>query len=287
VLTGKAISNPNGFSWIVTANFFTFIRKWVSDANPDNWQHNGTRIDLVYGDAFERTPDGKFVIDPSSGLYNRIQEEGGTSANKIFGHSDPDWQWGVTNTISYKNLSLRFQFDGIVGGVIQDYVRKKTLQGGRHAETAEGAYGAARPSDEANIPAYTGVGVNLTGAPIQLDPVSGVITNYKSLTETVNTTKSLVQPFVYNLSSVPDLDMIKKTYVKLRELVLTYNFSPKIFGPKAFVQKASFSFVGRNLLYFFPQRYKDIDVDQYTQDNESGLQTPTTRNFGFNLNFTF
>jgi hypothetical protein len=45
--------------------------------------------------------------------------------------------------------------------------------------------------------------------------------------------------------------------------------------------------VGRNLLYFFPDRYKDVDVDQYTQDSGSGLQTPTTRSFGFNLNLTF
>ena len=287
VLTGRPISNPRGFSWMITANFSTYVRKWVNDANPDSWQHNGTRIDLVYGDAFERTPDGKFVIDPTSGLYNRIQEEGGTSANKIYGHADPDWQWGVVNNVSYKSISLRFQFDGVVGGVLEDYVRHKTLQGGRHIEAASGAFGVARPSDEANVPAYTGDGVNLTGAPIQLDPVSGVITNYKDLTVTQNTTKSLVQPFVYNMASIPDLDMIKKTYVKLREVTLTYNFSPSLFGKHAFIQKATFSFVGRNLLYFFPNRYKDLDVDQYTQSSGSGLQTPTTRSFGFNLNFTF
>ena len=61
---------------------------------------------------------------------------------------------------------MRFQFDGMVGGVMEDYVRKKTLQGGRHIESATGAFGEARPFDEANIAAYTGEGVNLTGAPI-------------------------------------------------------------------------------------------------------------------------
>jgi TonB-linked SusC/RagA family outer membrane protein len=287
VLTAHPLSNPKGFSWNVIANFSTYVRKWVNDANPDSWQHNGTRIDLVYGDAFERTPDGKFVIDPTSGLYNRIQEEGGTSANKIYGHADPNWQWGVVNTVSYKNISLRFQFDGVVGGVLEDYVRHKTLQGGRHIEAATGAFGVARPSDEANIPAYTGVGVNLTGAPIQLDPITGVITNYKDLTVSQNTTKSLVQPFVYNMASIPDLDMIKKTYVKLREVTITYDFTQNLFGKRSFIQKATFSFVGRNLLYFFPNKYKDLDVDQYTQSSGSGLQTPTTRSFGFNLNFTF
>jgi TonB-linked SusC/RagA family outer membrane protein len=300
-LTGKALVNPHGLNWTVTANFFTYVKKWTNDANPDNWQHNGTRYDLVYGQGFVRAPDGKLVIDPSSGQYEDYSQVG-SSAQKIFGHSDPDWQWGVVNTFNYKSFSLRFQFDGMVGGVIDDYVRDKTLQGGRHKEAAEGAIGAARPSDEENIAAYTGQGVNLVGAPIALDPVSGKVTNMKQLTEVTNTTKSLVQPFVYEMSSIADLDIIKKTNAKLREVTLTYKFSPTAFGRKSFIQNATLSLVGRNLLYFFPQRYKDLDVDQYSQgvygtnsngtysstpSTSSGLQTPTTRSYGVNFNFSF
>ncbi len=295
VLTGKPFVNPKGFSWMVTANFFTYIRKWVSNSNPDNWEFNGRRIDLNYGDGFVRAPDGKLVIDPSSGVDIRYSDLG-SSAERIYGHSDPDWQWGLINTVSYKSFSLRFQFDGMVGGVIEDYVRVKTLQGGRHIEAATGAIGAARPSDEANIPAYVGPGVNLVGAPIALDPISGVITNMKQLTEQTNTTKSLVQPFVYNAASIADLNMISKTYAKLREVTFTYALPQRMLG-RSFIQAATVSLVGRNLLYFFPGRYKDIDVDQYSQNtvtnggyaNSSfpGLQTPTTRNFGFNLNLTF
>lgn len=286
VINGKPISNPHGLNWNVTANFSTYVRKWVNDANPDNYEYNGKRIDLVYGNGFVRTPDGKMVIDQSAGVYLRYSDLG-SSAQKIYGHSDPDWQWGVINTFSYKEFSLRFQFDGIVGGVMQDYIRKKTLQGGRHIESASGAFGVARPSDEANVAAYTGDGVNLTGAAIQLDPINGTITNYKDLTVQQNTTKSQVQPFVTRIASIPDLDIIKKTYVKLREITITYNLPDKVFGKKSFIQKASVSLVGRNLLYFFPNRYKDLDVDQYTQDSGSGLQTPTVRNYGFNFNLSF
>ncbi len=57
---------------------------------------------------------------------------------KNFGHSDPDWSWGVINNLGYKNFKLSFQFDGVVGGVFHDYVRQKTLQGGRHLETVQG-----------------------------------------------------------------------------------------------------------------------------------------------------
>ena len=285
-VSGKPIVNPQGFSWDVTANFFTYVRKWVSNSNPSNWSHNGSRYDLFYGNGFVRTPDGKMVIDPASGEYVRYSDLG-SPAQKIYGHSDPDWQWGLINTLSYKNLVLRFQFDGVVGGVLTDYVRQKTLQGGRHIEAATGALGAARPSDEANVAAYTGQGVNLTGAAIQLDPITGAVTNMKNLQQSTNTSKSLVQPFVYQAASIYDLTTISKTYVKLRELTLSYKVPKKTFGKNSAISDASISLVGRNLLYFFPSRYKDLDVDQYTQDAGSTLQTPTTRSFGFNLNFSF
>ena len=286
VVTGRPFVNPKGFSWNVTANFFTYIRKWAGISNPNNYEFNGKRIDLVYGDGFVRAPDGKLVIDPVSGLNEDYNNFVGSPALKVYGHADPNWQWGLINTLSYKTFSLRFQFDGLVGGVVEDYVRVKTLQGGRHIEAATGAIGAARPSDEANIPAYVGEGVNLVGAPITLDPISGKITNIKQLSEVPNTTKTLVQPYVYNQASIPDLNMINKTYVKLRELALSYNFPLHTTG-NSVIQKASISLVGRNLLYFFPNRYKDLDVDQYTQDSGSGLQTPTTRSYGLNFNLTF
>lgn len=294
--------DPKGFSWTVTANWFTYVRKWVSDANPDNYSHNGTRIDLVYGNAFVRTPSGQFVIDPTSGLQV-IDANTGSSALKVFGHSDPDWQWGIVNNLSYKSFSLRFQFDGAVGGVIQDGVRTKGLQGGTQVETVEGAYGVARPNDP-NGGSFVGQGVNLTGGAIQLDPKTEAITNYSQLTSSPNTTKATVQDYVYNSAIIPDLDVVKKTYGKLREVAITYVIPERIFGKTHFIQRATVSVVGRNLLYFFPTRYKDFDVDQYQTlapgaatlnpnsptaagSYTAGLQTPTTRSYGFNLNISF
>jgi hypothetical protein len=287
-LNASPFKNPKGFSWSILANWSTYIRKWTNLAVPNAWEYNGKRIDLVYGDAFVRTPDGKLVIDPTSGDPLRVESDLGSTGAKVYGHSDPDWQWAVINTVSYKAFSLRFQFDGQVGGVMQDYVRKKTLQGGREIETTQGALGAARPSDALGIPAYVGDGVNLTGAPIQVDPVTGAITNYKSLTETVNTTKAYVQGYVENgIASIPDGYTISKTYAKLREVTFTYTLPASVYNKLNFIRNASLSIVGRNLLYFFPNRYKDVDVDQYSQSNGSALQTPSTRNYGVNLTVSF
>jgi hypothetical protein len=61
----------------------------------------------------------------------------------------------------------------------------------------------------------------------------------------------------------------------------------------SFVKRASISFIGRNLLYFAEKT--DIDIEQYANyassgysvQGGSGLQTPTMRRYGFNINITF
>jgi hypothetical protein len=88
----------------------------------------------------------------------------------------------------------------------------------------------------------------------------------------------------------------------LRELTLSYKIPGSALGKKSVISDLSVSLVGRNLLYFFPKRYKDLDVDQYSQaaytqnsngtynttpSYASGLQTPTTRSYGVNVNFSF
>jgi hypothetical protein len=109
----------------------------------------------------------------------------------------------------------------------------------------------------------------------------------KDLSVSANKTPASVQGYVSRMASISDLDMISKTYAKLREVSLTYAIPSTLFGNKAFFKQASLSLVGRNLLYFFPSRYKDVDVDQYTQSSGSDLQTPTTRSYGVNLNLVF
>ena len=77
-------------------------------------------------------------------------------------------------------------------------------------------------------------------------------------------------------------------------MVLTYSLPQKFIKKNSFISKVDVSLVGRNLLYFFPDRFKDMDIDQYSgRDYSSGnsreynLQTPTTRSYGINLNIVF
>jgi TonB-linked SusC/RagA family outer membrane protein len=282
-LSGTPVTTAR-FTWNVNVNWATFVRKWIKHPNPDAWSKDGERVDLVYGEGFIRTPDGQ-LVHGTDGLLMRFRDAGQGGARRIFGHADPDWSWGITNSFSYKGFRLTFQFDGVVGGVFHDYVRQKTLQGGRHLETATGLWGQHRPNDVTGG-TLVAPGITVGGANIILDPVSGEITNMKDLTITQNNKATTVQNYSSRYANISELNIISKTFTKLREITLTYQLPASILG-RSFIQKAELSLVGRNLALFFPKKYKDVDPDQFTQSSSTDLQTPTTRRFGFNINLTF
>ncbi|MGN6417996.1 MAG: SusC/RagA family TonB-linked outer membrane protein [Pseudobacter sp.] len=281
-LSGSPVQNKN-FNWNVNVNWSTFVRTWIKHPTPDQWSKDGDRVDLYYGEGFIRTPDGQ-LVHGSDGLLMRFRDAGQGDAKRIFGHADPDWTWGVNNSFSYKSFRFSFQFDGVVGGVLHDYVRQKTLQGGRHIETSTGLWGQHRP-DDVKGGSLVAPGITLVGA-IQLDPVTGEITNMKDLQQKANTTATTVQNYSSRYANIAELNIISKTFAKLREITFTYTLPQNMLG-KSFIKKAEVSLVGRNLALFFPSKYKDVDPDQFTQSSGSDLQTPSTRRFGFNLNLTF
>jgi hypothetical protein len=115
--------------------------------------------------------------------------------------------------------------------------------------------------------------------------VDGKVTNYDKLQYATNTTATYLQDYISRYYGTDVADRISRTYVKLREVVLTYNI-PQTFLNKTFIKQANISFVGRNLLYFAERT--DIDIEQYAGNSGySGLQTPTSRRYGFNLNISF
>ena len=71
----------------------------------------------------------------------------------------------------------------------------------------------------------------------------------------------------------------------LREVVIGYSLPAGLLERNKFIKNASVSLVGRNLLYFAEKN--DIDLNQYISGGSSGLQTPSTRRYGVNLNLTF
>jgi hypothetical protein len=187
--------------------------------------------------------------------------------------------------VSYKSISLSFQFDGRVGGVIENYIQKQTFRGGRHIATVEGEMGLAREQDYLGVKSFVGEGVNITSGTPKVD-VEGNITNESELTfSSSNTNKTYLQDWISRYYNTNESNMISRSFTKLREVIITYNL-PQAMLDKTFINRASVSLVGRNLFYF--AETKDLDIEQYGgTEVGSGLQTPTTRRYGVNLNITF
>ena len=253
---------------------------FVSGNRGSQFINIGERIDQVFVATFQRTLDGQIINDAGGRpLVNGL----GTQV----GFANPDFVWGLNNRISYKNWALSFQFDGRVGGVIEDYIRRQTFRGGRNIETVEGALGIARDFDTQGIKSYVGEGVKISEGSPTFNSTTGAITNYDKLKFVGNDIKTYAQDYVSRYNSTAEGNLMSKTFSKLREVTLSYNF-PSNLLQKTFIKQASVSLVGRNLFYFIDSKHSGVDLDQYTGLNAStGLQTPTMKRFGINLNLTF
>ncbi len=281
-VSGSPVHKVNGFSWDISANYST-NQRYLKEIYPGVDKLNiylkvGDRLDKMYGSDFVRTSDGK-IINDASGRPIR------NSVAQYLGNANSDWVGAINNTFSYKNLSLKVQFDGRFGGQILDYVEKKTYQGGRHINTVLGEMGAARINDTKGIKSYVGEGVVVSNAQAIEYNSEGQVTNYDKLQFAPNSTATYLQDYISRYYGTDVADRISRSFVKLREVVLTYTI-PQTVLSKTFIKQANISFVGRNLLYFAERT--DIDIEQYVDNyGSSGLQTPTTRRFGFNLNISF
>lgn len=299
----------HNFRWDLLVNFATYreyLHKVIGGTNQIQIGNHvykiGERMDEDYATGFVRDGSGNIV-------YNNGAPQSapsGISYLKKLGYLDPDFSFGIGNRFTYKNWSLSFQFDGRVGGKIYDDVWYHSMNGGTAAESNQGALGVARNAEwastnqgtKAPTAAFTGVGVQVaSGSPAPTYGPGGVITNLSKVQFQANNTPTLVQSYLSTQlgSAFDEYYTISRTFAKLRELRLTYNFTT--LGKKSVFKTASVALIGRNLFYFAAR--KDFDIDQYASgfdvqsqgqtgtSSDVTLSSPTARWFGFNLNFGF
>lgn len=296
----------NGFTWDVMLNVSTYketlkdIYEGLNQVLLNNHNYKvGERMDAYYGRKYVRSQDGQIIH--AGGLP--IAQQSGTDNMQLLGHTNPNYVYGLNNRFTYKNMSFSFQFDGRLGGKIFDYVYAQATNAGSAIETASGEYGAARTTEWLSTnggtvnatPAFVGKGVVITGGTPHY--TNGQIDNYNQLEFAPNTTPTLVRAYIQNgvYNSFDEPFMINRSYLKLREVVFTYNLPDKILAKTKLFKAANISLVGRNLLYFAERT--DLDLDQYAAGfnisntalggKQNDLQSSTARRYGFNLNLIF
>lgn len=314
-LNAAVFKNPKGFSWNMTANWSTYREtlKEMSDHSNEyiTDRHTykiGERMDAFYGTKFIRDRNGNIVhnYDQTKKTGDGLIYSGGSTVERtgFLGYLNPDFSIGITNTFSYKNWSLSFQWDARVGGKMYDFVYMQGLNGGTALETITGAFGDARLKEWNSVksssngtitPGYIGQGVVITKGIPKI--VNGEIVNMDELEFAPNTNAVGVRTYLNSLSAsgnAEEYGMVSRSFVKLRQAGLTYNF-PKEVLERTGIRSLSLSLVGRNLLYF--AKRKDMDMDSFpsgydaqTRSSSTGsgvLQSPSVRAVGINLNIGF
>ena len=75
----------------------------------------GYHYGVIIGGVIPRSPDGQRIINPATGAYQP------TVAGNVLADPNPDYQFGVTNTLSYKGFNLSCTFDFTKGGQVLSF----------------------------------------------------------------------------------------------------------------------------------------------------------------------
>lgn len=269
----------NSFSWSFDVNWYKNENKVVSLGDDiDNityfsaWDVSvnateGEAAGAIKGTNYVYHENGKPMVDASGYPMISAKEE-------VIGNINPDWNAGITNRLSYKNIRLKFLIDMQQGGDIYSVSTKYGQATGVYEETA---------------------GTNQRGEPIRADLADGggyLFDGYVNQDGTPNETYVQAQGFVgpWYYGWLPTADQVyDASYVKLREVALTYNLPDRFLSGLPFAG-ASLSIVGRNL-WIIHKNTKHFDPEaMLAAGNNQGIESgsyPSTRTLGFNLQVKF
>jgi TonB-linked SusC/RagA family outer membrane protein len=276
-LTATVIKARN-FSWDLQANWFKNVNTVKSlYEGVDNiilstsWDVStnivvGQPYGMLRGTNFVYT-NGKRTVD-ADGWYLI-----GDDPSAILGSTLPDWNAGITSIFNYKNFSLSALIDISKGGNLYSVDMMYGLATGIFEETA---------------------GLNDKGKP-KRDPVAdGGGIRYDAVYEdgTPNTSYIWAGDWdgAWQYDYLPTAAYVyDASYVKLRELALSYNLPSKLLA-KTPVSRVTVSVVGRNL-WMIHSNIPNYDPElSLSAGNIQGIADgayPSTRTFGFNISVGF
>jgi TonB dependent receptor len=215
---------------------------------------------MITGLTQMRDPSGNLVYDSTGAPLT-------DGTYQILGNGVPDFTGGLTNSFTWKGISLGFLIDFRSGGDIYSGTNVRMTQSGFTKQSLLGRAGEAP---------LTITGVMQDGAgykPFTKTLTPGEAANYwNQLGERAQ------ENFVYDAS-----------FIKLRQVTLGYTLPSKLFTNTP-IRSIMVSFVARNLAILY-KNVPNIDPEStYTSSNAQGLDyfgMPATRTYGFNVRASF
>ena len=246
----------------------------------------GQAYGALYGTAYLRDANGNIVVG-NNGLPKADPQK------KVLGHYTPDFIGGVTNTLTYKNLEFSFLIDASVGGELFSGTNRTGTYTGVLAETARGRDAASGGLNYFITTTSTGTTKTLVsggnapaGATIYDD---GMIFDGVYADGSPNTSVLSAQEYHKAPYNISEAYIYSSTFVKLREIKLTYNLDKKL-AKKLGFQGASITAASRNLFFIYKDAPNIDPETAFNTGNAQGLESlslPTTRNFSLNVNLKF
>ena len=280
-LYGSPVRN-DVFEWRINTNFSTYQTK-VTRLYQDS---QNLLVNSFFGVTLNATLGEEYgVIKGTDYVYvdgQRLVREDGlyaktTSRQEVIGNINPDWKAGVQNTLSYKNWNFSFLLDMQEGGSVFSGDMYFGLATGIYPETA---------------------GLNELGNP-KRDPVTegadsgGIILEGVQADGSVNDVRADMSTYANPLGrygNAPDAQFVyDASYVKLREMTLSYSFPKEIIQNMPFTD-ITLSATGRNLWILSKDLPYADPESGFSAGNVQGFQIgayPATREYGFNVQLQF
>lgn len=300
-LTANPFRNSD-FNWNTVLNFHSdkpMVKKLAQGITTQNlWGMSGARVVAVEGQ-----PWGQIMVKPYKTNENgeRIVEGGYYSTDptkeEVIGKVLPDIAGGFNNTLSYKGFSLDFNIDYQFGSTLVSQTNMYMVGNGSAASTV-----AFRDEEHGGLPYYINNSSTLVLLPSHTAAVPadskydfimhdgvilpGVQPDGKP-NETIITAADKHSYYWQNFMDIqPDI-VYKNDYIKLRNVVLTYEL-PKTLTDRMHFNRLAVSLFANNLWYIY-KTMPNVDAEALNGTNVfyENNAFPTTRSYGASIRASF
>jgi TonB-linked SusC/RagA family outer membrane protein len=234
---------------------------------PEEFAVAGQPYGVLYGTKWQRTGDGKLIINPATGLPYVDPQTG------VCGNPYPDWISGIRNTFSYKSWSFTFLWDIKKGGMMWNGTQSRM----NHIGTSKAS------EDREHTFLISGVMASSVNAQGYAVASSQANTKQVSAFDYWNT-------YMGDGSNSTFENAIQDGgWVRLRDVAFSYHLLLK--ENKYYLKYLDFTLTGRNLLLF--TKYTGVDPETSLTGAGSNTQgtdwfnSPGTRSYIFGIRAGF
>lgn len=308
-ISNKGIEIAAGFVPVRTRNFtWSFSVNWARNYNKlvslqDDWDptvplqtdmgttigsrtfiysYVGQEMNIIYGRGYQRAPEGAYYLDDNGNKIDcsgmpLVDEKTGypildDSPNRRIGKVNPDWRAGMTQSFTYKNLTLSATFSAQYGGHCFSVTNFALSYQGKLKNSLPGRYDGLVHN-----------GVNAT------TDAEGNITykKNKTITEDIIT---YYNKYIWNRDNT-EANTFSTDFLKLKEIRLDYKAPASLLKKLKVLQSASLGVYATNVFCITHFPGYDPEVGMLNgSDIHQGIEAmsfPMTRSYGVNLRLSF